>query len=208
MSVKILGGFARGQSLSIPKGDFVRPTSVMLRRRIFDYYQKLDDCIFVDICAGSGAMGFEAWSRGAEVIYLNEANRQVIKSLEENRENLLLKNHHKKNGRIVCSHTTAEKFILHFKDIYATFSADQKEQTIIFLDPPYAQQSIYFDVVKELTSHDTNESWFFGQLWIESDPVKGIAMSKWSTLSLTSFKTFEQGDSYIFVTNFPQNSKL
>ena len=39
MSVKILGGFARGQILAVPKNDSIRPTSVMLRRRIYDFFQ-------------------------------------------------------------------------------------------------------------------------------------------------------------------------
>ena len=107
MSLKILGGFARGQILAVPKGDLIRPTSVMLKRRIYDFYQDLSGVTFIDLCAGSGAMGFEAWSRGARRIYLNEVNRHVLMTLEENRENLLLKNHHKKSGDIVCSYSSA-----------------------------------------------------------------------------------------------------
>ena len=201
MSIKILGGFARGQSLSVPKGDAVRPTSVLLRRRIYDFYQNLNGCIFVDICACSGAMGFEAWSRGAAVVYLNEVSKKVLKSLEENRENLLLRNNHKKNGRIVCSHTLAEKFIVHFKEIYQNFSEEQKAETIIFLDPPYSQKEIYQEVIKKLIE----EPWFFGQLWIESDSQKGLPKEAWSDYKLEQAKLFEQGGSYIFVTNFPQN---
>lgn len=201
MSIKILGGFARGQSLTVPKGDTVRPTSVLLRRRIYDFYQNLSGCVFVDICAGSGAMGFEAWSRGADVIYLNEVNKKVLKSLEENRETLLLRNNHKKNGKIVCSHTQAEKFIVHFKEMYQSFSEEQKSETIIFLDPPYSQKEIYLEVIKKLTE----EPWFFGQLWIESDSMKGLPKETWSEYKFESAKLFEQGGSYIFVTNFPQN---
>ena len=201
MSIKILGGFARGQFLSVPKGDFIRPTSVMLRRRVYDYFQQLDGAVFVDLCAGSGAMGFEAWSRGADVVYLNEVNRHVLKTLEENRENLLIKNHHKKNGRIICSNTPAEKFIKHFKDIYQKFDEDQKRETILFLDPPYSLKDIYFDIVKYLTE----EPWYFGQLWIESDPKKGFSIETWADFHLIPAKIFEQGESYIFVTNFPQS---
>jgi 16S rRNA (guanine966-N2)-methyltransferase len=200
VSVKILGGFARGQILSVPKGDTIRPTSVMLRRRIYDFYQQLDDVVFVDLCAGSGAMGFEAWSRGAESVYLNEVNRHVLKTLEDNREKILVGNHHKKTGQIICSHTSAEKFIKHFQEIYKGFSQDQKNETILFLDPPYSQKNIYTDVVKALKS----DPWYFGQLWIESDPVKGIAKEVWSDYGLAPVKIFEQGDSYIYVTNFPQ----
>ena len=203
MSIKILGGFARGQFLAVAKGDLIRPTSIMLRRRIYDYFQNLDDAIFVDLCAGSGAMGFEAWSRGAKQIYLNEVSRKVLFILEENRENLILKNDHKKPGEIFCSNFSAEKFIKDFKSKYQDFSEEQKKQTIIFLDPPYSMKSIYIDVVKTLT--DSKEPWYFGQLWIESDPEKGIPIQVLKDLKLNQDKLFLQGESYIYVTNFPQS---
>ncbi len=201
MSIKILGGFARGQFLSVPKGDTIRPTSVMLRRRIYDYYQQLDGAVFVDLCSGSGAMGFEAWSRGADLVYLNEVSKHVLKTLDENRENFIVKNQHKTSGRIVCSHTTAEKFIKHFRSIYEKFDDEAKKETIIFLDPPYSIKDIYFNIIKFLTE----ESWYFGQLWIESDPKKGLPHSTWSELGLSAEKIFEQGENYIYVTIFPQS---
>ncbi|MBY0414139.1 MAG: RsmD family RNA methyltransferase [Bdellovibrionales bacterium] len=201
MSVKILGGFARGQLLAVPKGDLIRPTSVMLRRRIYDFVQTLEGVTFVDLCAGSGAMGFEAWSRNAKRVYLNEVNRHVLKSLEENRENLLLKNHHKKTGDIYCSNFPAEKWIKTFRVEYEKFTQTEKEETVIFLDPPYSEKNIYIDIIKYLQG----ESWYFGQLWVESDPLKGLSQGALVELGLGPHKVYEQGDSYIFVTNFPLN---
>ena len=200
MSIKILGGFARGQLLLVPKGDTIRPTSVMLKRRIYDYFQDLDGVVFVDLCAGSGAMGFEAWSRGASQVYLNEVNRHVLKILEENCENLLIKNNYKKSGEIFCINDSAENFLKQFKMKYLNFDQNQKNETILFLDPPYSMKSIYIDVVKLIME----ESWFFGQLWIESDPKKGIPLTMWKELKLNTSKVFEQGENYIFITNFPQ----
>lgn len=200
MSIKILGGFARGQILSVPKGDLVRPTSVLLKRRVFDYFQDLSDVVFVDLCAGSGAMGFEAWSRGADIVYLNETNRHVVKTLQENRENLVVKNHHKKNGEIECSAMSAENFIKHFRLKYSSFDNDRQENTVIFLDPPYSEKKVYLTVVDFLK----DEQWFKGQLWIESDLHKGIPKEEWSKLGLVGDKVFEQGDSYILIINFPQ----
>ena len=200
MSIKILGGFARGQVLEVPKGDLIRPTSIMLRRRIFDFYQDLSDVTFVDLCAGSGAMAFEAWSRGAKRVFVNEANRHVLKILEENRENLLLKNHHKKNGEIYCSHFPAEKWIKNFKVEYEKLKVTEKEETVIFLDPPYAEKNIYHSVISCLKE----ESWYFGQLWIESDYKKGLDQETITSFGLTLAKIYEQGESFIYVTNFPQ----
>ncbi|MDO9181291.1 MAG: RsmD family RNA methyltransferase [Bacteriovorax sp.] len=204
MSIKILGGFARGQLLAVPKGDAIRPTSVMLRRRIYDFFQDLDEHIFVDLCSGSGAMGFEAWSRGASRVYLNEVSKHILKTLEENRESLLLKNHHKKTGEIKISNVSAEKFIRQFKNEYLTFSDEQKKQTVIFLDPPYSLKNIYFDVVKELVASEEEKPWYFGQLWIESDPKKGIPHKTWEEYNLMPTKLFLQGENYIYVTFFHQ----
>jgi len=205
MSIKILGGFARGQHLLVPKGDTIRPTSIMLRRRVFDSFQRLDGFVFVDLCAGSGAMGFEAWSRGATCVYLNEMSRHVFKYLEENRETLIIKNSNKNNSEIFCSNELAEKFVKKFKAIYSNFNEEQKKETIIFLDPPYASKSVYFDVLKFLKNQDGEEPWYFGQLWIESDPQKGVPSSAWIENKLSNYKIFEQGESYIYVTIFPQS---
>lgn len=200
MSLKILGGFARGQVIDVTKGVDVRPTSVLLKRRIFDFYQDLRGIIFIDLCAGSGAMGFEAWSRGASKIYLNEVNRHVLKTLEENREALVVKNHYKKAGEIVCKNMPAIKFIQIFRSEYLKLEKDQQENTVIFLDPPYSEKKIYQEIVEYLQ----DENWFQGQLWIESDSLKGFPSQYWLDLKFSPVKIFEQGDSYIFVTNFPQ----
>lgn len=202
MSIKILGGFARGQILEVPKGDLIRPTSIMLRRRIYDFYQDLSDVTFVDLCAGSGAMAFEAWSRGAKRVYINEVNRHVLKILEENRENLLIRNDHKKTGEIHCSYFPAEKWIKTFRAEYEKLSDDEKNETVIFLDPPYSEKHIYLDIVKFLKE----EPWYFGQLWIESDPKKGLSQEAISKLGLTPAKIYEQGENFIYVTNFPQQT--
>ena len=160
----------------------------------------MDEVVFVDLCAGSGAVGFEAWSRGAVSVYLNEVNRHVLKCLQDNRENLILKNHHKKNGEIECSNLTAENFIKQFKLKYQNFENDRQENTVIFLDPPYSEKNIYLEIVNFICL----ENWFKGQLWIESDRHKGIPHFEWEKAGLKAFKIFEQGDSYIFITNFPQ----
>ena len=201
MSLKILGGFARGQVIHVTKGITVRPTSVLLKRRIFDFYQDFREIIFIDLCAGSGAMGFEAWSRGASRIYLNEVNRHVLKTLEENRESLLLKNNFKNAGEIICKNMPAEKILKILREEYSQLDKDQQENTVIFLDPPYSEKKVYQDVIEILK----DKAWFLGQLWIESEGLKGFGKEYWNEHQLAPFKIFEQGDSYIYVTNFPQN---
>jgi 16S rRNA (guanine966-N2)-methyltransferase len=100
----------------------------------------------------------------------------------------------------VISQMSAEKNLLQFKKNYQHFSESEKEETIIFLDPPYNQIEIYQKVIQVLTE----ESWFFGQLWVESDYQKGLSQEQLIALGLKLDKIFEQGSSYLSVTNFPQ----
>ena len=94
---------------------------------------------------------------------------------------------------------SAEKYIEVFKTQYLQFAKEQQEETIIFLDPPYSEIHIYEKVIASL-----KEGWFSGQLWVESDPLKGLSIAQVEKLGLSAFKIYEQGDSFIFVTNFPQ----
>ena len=85
MSLKILGGLARGFPLATPKSDTTRPTAVLIKRKLFDWRQHMDDYVFIDLCAGSGAMGFEAFSRGAQKVLLNELMRGAFLTLKDNK---------------------------------------------------------------------------------------------------------------------------
>ena len=84
MALTILGGLAKGQTLKVPPGDMIRPMSVLLKRKIFDSRQNLEGYRFVDLCAGSGAVGLESWSRGADEVYFTEINKKVAKLTQEN----------------------------------------------------------------------------------------------------------------------------
>ena len=62
MGLKILGGIAKGNTINIPKNGSFRPTSIRLKRRLFDFRQNWEGYTFIDLCAGSGAVGIESWS--------------------------------------------------------------------------------------------------------------------------------------------------
>ena len=83
--MRITGGFLKNQSLKTPKGDKTRPTSEKLRQSVFNIAQAyVDNCTFLDLFAGSGAMGIEALSRGAKEATFIENNRSALKALREN----------------------------------------------------------------------------------------------------------------------------
>lgn len=193
MGITILGGALRGLSLKVPKGDVVRPTSVLLRRRIFDAQQDLDGYVFVDICAGSGAVGIEALSRGASALYFIEPNKTVFRILHENLEELKKKLLSENSLRPVhCKMVTAEKWISEFKITYLAMDEERRHQTILYLDPPYENHSLYQKIIDFLKG-----GWFQGEIWVESDRQKGKPSDFWQSLGVVEIKLYAQGTSYV-----------
>jgi 16S rRNA (guanine966-N2)-methyltransferase len=90
--MKILGGSLRGRLLKAPKS--IRPASALLRQAIFNICQAfIPDAKFLDIFAGSGAMGLEALSRGASSATFIDNNKVSISFIQKNIEALNLKPH-------------------------------------------------------------------------------------------------------------------
>ena len=85
MTLRIIAGAYKGRLLKTPKGPSTRPTQGMLREAVFNICQnEIEGARFLDLFAGSGAMAFEALSRGASRIILVEENRNAIACIREN----------------------------------------------------------------------------------------------------------------------------
>jgi 16S rRNA (guanine966-N2)-methyltransferase len=188
MSIKILGGLAKSRSLFVPNGQLIRPTSVLLKRRIFDSIQDLSGYEFYDLCAGSGAMGLEAWSRGASKCFMLEKNRIVFNLLKKNISTM--QEHYRseyEHRPIKAVNGNMEKWLA------APQECISKEEAILFVDPPYEIHKLYkVDTLKLL--NDPNRK---AQVWIESDKDKGVPLEFWIEQGLNPFKVFKQGSSYI-----------
>lgn len=78
---RIIGGRAGGRRIQAPRGDATRPTSDRVREALFSALESwcgsLQGLRFLDLYAGSGAVGLEAWSRGAEAVTLVEQDRRA-----------------------------------------------------------------------------------------------------------------------------------
>lgn len=86
---RILGGRGRGRRLAAPAGEATRPTGARVRQTLFDVLApRLAGCRFLDLCAGSGAVGLEALSRGAERVVLVERARPALAAIRRNLEAL------------------------------------------------------------------------------------------------------------------------
>ncbi|UFN45759.1 16S rRNA (guanine(966)-N(2))-methyltransferase RsmD [Nocardioides okcheonensis] len=85
---RIIGGTAGGRRLETPRGQTTRPTSDRVREALFSAIESrtgsLDGLRFLDLYAGSGAVGLEAWSRGAGVVTLVEQDRRTAALISRN----------------------------------------------------------------------------------------------------------------------------
>lgn len=88
--MRIIAGAARGRRLQAPKGRTTRPTSDRVREAVFSTLASRVDgwpaAHVLDLFAGSGALGLEALSRGAQTVVFVESDRQVCRTLRDNIE--------------------------------------------------------------------------------------------------------------------------
>ena len=189
MSIKILGGIARGYPLATPKADSTRPTSVLIKRKLFDWRQHMDEYIFVDLCAGSGAMGYEALSRGSQKVFVNDSMRGAFLTLKDNKANLE-KAFKFEPDMITVTNLDAKVWVQ--KELQ--YQLPETENVILFFDPPYENHALYFDVLKNL-----KESNFQGEVWVEFDRLKGPKLDLVLGAFQSVIKKVEQGDHFVVV---------
>ena len=122
-SVRIIGGAWRRRLLHFPDALGLRPTPDRVRETLFNWLgQSLDGLSCLDLFAGSGALGFEAASRGAAKVVLVERSPAVVASLRANVERL-------NAGTVRLWQGDALQFAPALQDRF----------DVIFLDPPYHQ---------------------------------------------------------------------
>jgi 16S rRNA (guanine966-N2)-methyltransferase len=123
--VRIIGGTWRGKKLYFPNLPSLRPTPDRVRETLFNWLAPfIADTHCLDLFAGSGALGFEALSRGAACVTFVDQSIKVIRYLEEQVKSLQVIQH------VALLHATIPKPHLHFK--FNPFD-------IVFLDPPFHQ---------------------------------------------------------------------
>lgn len=122
--MRIIAGTYKGRNLKSPPSLQVRPTSDRLRETLFNVIApRIEDSRFLDLCAGTGAVGIEALSRGARHVTFVDRSRRSCQLIEAN---VALCRIPEEQHEIYC--TTAEDFLRQSK----AFPWD-----IIFFDPPY-----------------------------------------------------------------------
>jgi len=120
--VRIIGGEWRSRVIHFPPAAQLRPTPDRVRETLFNWLgQRLDGLACLDLFAGSGALGFEALSRGAARVVMVERDRATARALRENAKKL-----EARGAEVVES------------DAIAWLAHAPQPFDVVFLDPPYA----------------------------------------------------------------------
>ena len=120
--MRIITGQYKSRLLKTCKG--IRPTEDRIRKALFDILGEVSDLSFLELFAGSGSVGFEALSQGAQEVVFVESQKQSSLAIEENIKNLGCE----AKVRVICQDA--------FRAIENMVQKGQKFD-LIFLDPPY-----------------------------------------------------------------------
>ena len=152
--VRIGGGSLRSRVISFPDAEGLRPTPDRVRETLFNWLgQTLYGRSCLDLFAGSGALGLEAASRGAEQVVMVENNLSVFRALKDNIEKLGCDN-------VMVHHQDGLKFAL----------GDGQRFDVIFLDPPF--QSDCLPKLLEILPQRLNEQ---GVVYVETGAAFAVA---------------------------------
>ena len=125
--MRVIAGIARSVPLITPKGLETRPTSDQIKETLFNMLQGYTEgANFLDLYAGSGQIGIEALSRGAEFVAFVEKSDEAVKCIKAN----------------VDKTKFADKSMILKLEVLSgirTLELEKKRFDIVFLDPPYNQ---------------------------------------------------------------------
>jgi 16S rRNA (guanine966-N2)-methyltransferase len=120
MQVRIVAGSRKGARIFAPRGRETRPTGDRVREAAFDLIGSVEGASVLDLFAGSGAMGLEALSRGAERAVFVESDRDACRTIARNLVKLGLT-----GARVAC------------EDVLAFLATERARYDLVLVDPPY-----------------------------------------------------------------------
>ena len=175
--MRIIAGEYRGRRLKVPSRPGLRPTPDRVRETLFNWLgQWLQGLSCLDLFAGSGALGFEAASRGAARVVMVESDRMAFEGLQA--------------ARRILGASRVEAVLA---DALQYLARDGERFDVVFLDPPFRQNAlpaVFQRLEKRLKSG--------ARIYVESDaPVApgGCTQLKAARAGQVSYQLFEwRGD--------------
>ena len=166
--MRIIAGTHRNRAITCPKGWHVRPTAERLREAVFNRCQGIiEEARFLDLFAGTGAMGLEALSRGAAHATFVDRDRRSIQSIKTNLETLRLRD------RATVLTSDVLKFLTH--------TPPSSPYTLVYVDPPYHKggHPILVDILSALDEGSFLDA--DARIFLE-DELKELDGTQWQTL--------------------------
>ncbi|WP_419804254.1 16S rRNA (guanine(966)-N(2))-methyltransferase RsmD [Terriglobus sp.] len=175
--MRVIAGSYRSRLLTAPRGMDTRPTSDRLRETLFNVFApRIEGSIFIDLYAGSGAVGIEAASRGAAAVYFAETERAALTALRTNLQALGIRAQVESGGT-----PTLLKRLL----------AAGEQAGIVFLDPPYEAADEYDRTLRWLGGEGLNLL-APGAIVVAEHRSKAPLPDRFGAIE--SYRTLKQGD--------------
>lgn len=158
--LRIIGGQLRGRKLSIADVPGLRPTTDRIRETVFNWLQfELADQRCIDLFAGSGALAFEALSRGAREVIVIEQDTQAAQILSQHAQTL--------------SSVCAGQALVQRADALVFLQQQPAEPfDVIFIDPPFGM-----DFVNRCVDLLVQYHWIKPGSWIYVETERGLAVN-------------------------------
>ena len=184
--MRVTGGLLKGRRIFAPKGLFLRPTTDRVREALFqvissNFIDNLSGLKVLDLFSGTGALGIEALSRGADLCLFVDSSSFAIKSLKRNLEGLCLLD----KGKILK------------RDVYSLLESVRASKSgfdLILCDPPY--QRGHLERLLDFFDKNPNVLSQGGILVIEEQKTIDFPQKHFTALELLKLKRY--GDTKLF----------
>lgn len=134
--MRVIAGFLGGRVFASPHGNRTHPMSEKARGALFNVLGDIQGLSVLDAYAGSGAVGIEALSRGADAVVAFDADKNAIRTIRENAQQLGLENKLKATQQTAVGWSAAH---------------EEAQFDLVFADPPY--NDIHIAHVERLLQH-------------------------------------------------------
>lgn len=187
--MRVIAGTYRSRQLAAPRGLQTRPTSDRLRETLFNILSpRLEGCRFVDLYAGTGAVGIEAISRGAAHVWFAENGDAALASLRANLAAL----------KIVQGFTVEPRGV---GAMLQRLGKLTQKIDIVYLDPPYEAEAEYAGTLNFLGSVRGREMLAPDALVVAEHSSKAKLAGRYGALEHTPL--LKQGDAALSFFGFP-----